>query len=83
MIRRFLLLVLFTLFCTQGYAQISNSVLSKGDWYKFSVDTTGVFRIDRALLQKMGINTSNIDPRNIRIYGNGGAMLAQRNDHFR
>jgi hypothetical protein len=33
-----------------------NSVLSNGTWYKFAVDTTGVFKIDKNLLQKIGIN---------------------------
>ena len=60
-----------------------NSVLRTGTWYKFRIDTTGIFKIDRELLQEIGINTSGLDPRNIRIYGNGGAMLPQRNDQFR
>ena len=61
----------------------TNSVLRTGTWYKFRIDTTGIFKIDRELLQEMGINTSGLDPRNIRIFGNGGAMLPQRNDQFR
>ena len=65
------------------FSQTTNSVLSTGEWYKFSVDTTGVFKIDAALLQKMGINTSQINPKNIRIYGNGGSMLPQKNSDFR
>ncbi len=60
-----------------------NSVLSTGEWYKFSIDTTGVFRLDRSFLQSMGINTSSIDPRNIKIYGNGGKMLPFLNSDFR
>ena len=31
----------------------------------------------------MGINVSSIDPRNIRIYGNGGGMLPERIADFR
>ncbi|MGA9271519.1 MAG: type IX secretion system sortase PorU [Lutimonas sp.] len=60
-----------------------NSVLGTGSWYKFRIDTTGIFKIDKELLEAIGINTSGLDPRNIRIYGNGGAMLPQRNDQFR
>ena len=59
------------------------SVLANGSWYKFRVDTTGVFKIDRDLLQQIGINTSGLDPKNIRIYGNGGKMLSQLNSDFR
>lgn len=66
-----------------SFSQTANSVLSNGKWYKFSVDTTGVFKIDASLLQRMGINTTEINPKNIRIYGNGGAMLPQKNSDFR
>jgi hypothetical protein len=59
------------------------SVLSNGSWYKFRVDTTGIFKINKDLLQQIGINTSGLDPKNIRIYGNGGKMLSQLNSDFR
>lgn len=62
---------------------VKNSVLSIGNWYKFAIDTTGVYKIDRSFLQALGINTSSINPKNIRIYGNGGAMLPFKNDDFR
>ncbi|WP_299056591.1 type IX secretion system sortase PorU [uncultured Polaribacter sp.] len=69
-------LFFFTLLFSQLFtAQINNSVLSNGDWYKFSVDTSGVFKIDKNLLQEIGVSTRNLDPRKIKIYGNGGAML--------
>ncbi len=61
----------------------SNSVLSSGTWYKFSVDNTGVFKIDKELLQNIGINTANLNPKNIKIYGNGGNLLPQLNGDFR
>ncbi len=61
----------------------SNSVLAQGNWYKFSVDTTGIFKIDVKFLKSLGINTKNLDANNIRIFGNGGAMLPQLNSDFR
>ena len=66
---------------TVAYA--SNSVLASGTWFKFSVDTTGVFKIDKKLLEKIGINTTNLNPKNIKIFGNGGALLPQLNSDFR
>lgn len=60
-----------------------NSVLSTGRWYKFSVDKSGVFKLDKNFLNEIGLSTSNLDPRNIRIYGNGGAMLPNLNSDFR
>ena len=60
-----------------------NSVLSTGNWYKFAVDTTGVFKINSSFLSSLGINVSKINPKNIKIYGNGGQMLPFANSSFR
>ena len=68
--------------CLQGYSQ-SNSVLNNGDWYKFAIDTTGVFKIDANFLSSLGLNTNGINPKNIKIYGNGGNLLPQQVNHFR
>ena len=56
-----------------------NSVLTTGDWYKFYVDKTGIFIINRSFLSQLGINVNNINPRNIKIFGNGGNMLPLSN----
>jgi len=66
-----------------SYAYTDRSVLASGTWFKFRIDTTGIFKIDRELLQRIGINPGGVDPRNIRIYGNGGEMLPQLNSDFR
>ncbi|RMG23553.1 MAG: hypothetical protein D6730_14315, partial [Bacteroidetes bacterium] len=70
-----------------GYAQqrqyASESVLSTGNWYKIGLTETGIYKIDQAFLSQLGINTGSIDPRNIRLYGNGGGMLPQANAAFR
>ncbi|MGC1204692.1 MAG: type IX secretion system sortase PorU [Flavobacteriaceae bacterium] len=58
---------------------ISNSVLSNGEWYKFYVDTTGVFKLSKSFLQRIGVNVNSIDPRNIRLFGNGGRMIPYSN----
>jgi hypothetical protein len=57
----------------------SHSVLASGEWYKFAVAESGICRLNYADLQSMGINVDVIDPRNIRIYGNGGGMLPESN----
>jgi len=64
-------------------AQTSDSVLSTGEWFKISVDTTGVFKIDKSLLQQIGISTNDLNPKKISIYGNGGAMLPVLNSDDR
>lgn len=64
-------------------ATSSTSVLSSGEWYKIQIDATGVFKIDQNFLKNLGINTNNINPKNIQVYGNGGALLPYRIGDFR
>lgn len=55
----------------------NNSVLAQGDWYKLALTSEGIYKIDPTFVQSMGINPSTIDPRKIRLFGNGGKMLPQ------
>ena len=75
--------ILFVLLSVASHGQVTNSVLADGNWYKFAVDTTGVFKIDRAFLQQLGISTNNLNPKKIQIYGNGGQLLPELNADFR
>ena len=54
---------------------VTNSVLRTGEWYKFYVDTTGVFKLNKSFLNQLGVSVNTVDPRTIKIFGNGGAML--------
>ena len=58
---------------------ITNSVLSSGQWYRFYIDKSGVFQLTKNFLGSLGINTNSVDPRTIKIYGNGGRMLPLSN----
>lgn len=53
--------------------------LSSGNFYKIKVDKSGVFKIDSQFLSANGINPSSVNPKNFRIYGNGGIMLPEYN----
>ena len=53
---------------------ITNSVLATGKWYRFYVEKSGVYKVSRSFLQSLGLDV-NVDPRTIKIYGNGGRML--------
>ena len=81
--KHILLLILFVLLSVASYGQVTNSVLANGNWYKFAIDTTGVFKIDRSFLQQLGISTNNLNPKKIHIYGNGGQLLPELNGDFR
>ncbi len=58
---------------------ISNSVLNSGEWYRFYVDTTGVYKLSKKFLQELGVNVNGVDPRNIKLFGNGGRMIPYSN----
>ena len=57
----------------------SHSILAVGNWYKVGVSTSGICRITPSDLSAMGLSPASIDPRNIRIYGNGGGVLPENN----
>jgi hypothetical protein len=60
---------------------IVNSVLASGDWYRFYIEKSGVYKITKDFLQQLGINLNGVDPRKIKIYGNGGKMLPLANNN--
>ncbi len=55
----------------------NNSVLNQGDFYKFRIAETGIYKIDLSFLQALSVNTSNIRLSNVRIYGNGNSILPE------
>jgi len=81
--KRLIPLILIYFFVQIISAQTVNSVLSSGDWFKFSVDTSGVFKIDKNFLQQLGVSTNDLNPKKIHIYGNGGNLLPVLNSDFR
>lgn len=58
---------------TKKSTKLSSSPLSSGDWYKISVDQSGIHRINYSDLIEIGIS----DPKNVRIYGYGGIQLPE------
>ena len=58
---------------------VVNSVLAQGSWYKFKVNESGVYRLDKNFLNKLGV-PNDVDPRTIKVYGYGGDMLPLAND---
>lgn len=61
---------------------VVNSVLASGDWYRFYVTKSGVYALNKTFLESLGINLSGINPKKIKIYGNGGRMLPLSNATF-
>ena len=62
---------------------LKSSVFASDILAKIKISESGVYKIDKKLFSKMGIDISNINPRTIKVYGNGGGMLPQANSSFR
>ena len=60
-------------------ATVEHSVLSNGNWYKFALNTDGIYRLTYQDLQNLGMNVSNLNPQNLRIYGHPGGLLPTEN----
>ncbi|MDK2909614.1 MAG: hypothetical protein PWR20_1181 [Bacteroidales bacterium] len=69
---------------TEGQPKASVSAILKSgmaedSWYKLRIPQSGVYKLTYNDLQSMGLNPAGIDPRNLRIHGNGGGVLPERN----
>ena len=63
------------------FGQTKVSALKDGDVYKFAIKETGMYRLDYAFLKnELKIaNLDQIDPKMLKIYGNGGGRLPESN----
>jgi hypothetical protein len=59
----------------QGY--VNESVLRSGAFYKFGITSEGMYQLDHSFFSGLGVDPASIDPRTIKVYGNGGATLPQ------
>lgn len=57
----------------------SRSAMADGNWYKIGLPETGIYKLTYSDLSDLGINVSSVDPRQIRIYHNGGGVLPEMN----
>lgn len=60
----------------------ANSVLASGDWYKVGVTADGIYKLNYKFLKQLGIAVDSINPKNLKLYGNGGKMLSYLNSAF-
>lgn len=70
----------------QQYA--SHSKLATGTWYKFGVEKSGVYKMDVAFFEKLGVKVGDISSQRIKVFGHKGGMLpelagAERTDDIR
>jgi hypothetical protein len=72
---------------TNGAVQLTSrksisvdSPLSSGQWFKIPILKQGLYQLDTSYLEGLGLNLSNIDPRNIQLWGTSGWMLPELNN---
>ncbi|WP_223651689.1 type IX secretion system sortase PorU [Hymenobacter psoromatis] len=63
---------------TAAHTFAAASVLRVGDWYKIGVPRSGVYKLDAATLQKLGLPPT-LDPNRLQLYGNATGILPQAN----
>ncbi|WP_025762999.1 type IX secretion system sortase PorU [Dyadobacter tibetensis] len=56
-----------------------NFPLAAGPWARLGITNSGIYKIDQDFIKKIGWNASQVDPRTLKIYGNGGQVLPQSN----
>jgi hypothetical protein len=54
---------------------ITDSEMSNGLWYKFYIQKSGVHKLDRSFFESLGVDVNNVNPKNIRLFGNGGNSI--------
>lgn len=64
---------------TSKINNLTNSILATGDWHQFYIEKSGVYKISKSFLKQLGVNLSGVDPKKLKIYGNGGRMLPLSN----
>ncbi len=60
----------------------TNSKLSNGLWYKIAIPADGVYKIDKQLLQSLGIDITTFSPSALNVYGNASGKLSEANNDF-
>ena len=63
----------------QNVVSVTSSVLATGTWKRFYVQKSGVYKLSKSFLSDLGVNLNNLDPKKIKIYGNGGRMAPLSN----
>lgn len=80
--RKAFLTLCFCLFALNISALAGNSLLSEGAWYKMSISSTGMYKLTYSDLSSMGVDVANINPKNIRLFHNGGGVLPKINKDY-
>jgi len=60
------------------YHGLQNSVLASGQWFRFYVEKSGIYKISRSFLQSLGMQNIG-DSKRLKIFSHGGKMAPYLN----
>ena len=93
MLKRFVFIVFLALLAGASFAQApelsdrdgyaAHSVLSSGRWYRVGIASTGVYKLTYNDLSQLGMDVDHLDPRDLRVFHNGGGLLGEKNSQAR
>lgn len=75
--KRYLLFFVLALFSMRMHA--ADSMLATGNWYKVGMSETGIYKLTYNDLSSLGLDIDRINPKNIRVFHNGGGVLNELN----
>jgi len=61
------------------HLSVTRSALAEGTWFKIPIEQEGVYRVDRALIARLGLDPDRVDPARVLVFSNAGAPLPARN----
>ena len=59
-----------------------NSPMNEGDWFKVGITSSGVQKLDKKFFDNINIDISNVNPKNIRVFGYSQGMLPESINAF-
>ena len=62
-----------------NYNGIVNAALSTGNWFRFYVEKSGIYKLSKNFIQSLGLDLNGVNPKKIKIFGNGGRMIPLAN----
>lgn len=74
-----LCLLALSMKAVQAQDNTYQSVLSDHTWHRMSVTQEGIYKLDYATLQAMGIDMGSLNPNRIRVFGNPSGALPEKN----
>ena len=66
----------------QQKAPAYNSRWATGEWYRFKIEKTGVYKLDQNFFKDLGLDINQLDPSTIKIFGNGSKLMPLSNNVF-